>query len=298
MEIKVKVNGSPMDISFLKPPLHLESSVKEFWIWRGVNVNELPWILPSYECEMVFHLENPPIVETEDKQLVQLPMAHLVGPQTRRWRILSESNLSLIAIRFYVGGLYSLFSKRGEEMQNQFPEMKIDSMLGGLFRINENISLSEKNNSNILNKDEISVFLTSFLKEYPGKPGDIPAYIRFALLELTRPNISIESLCKKLGISRKQLDRKFREIVGMAPSEYRTVHRLLELVRNPKHYRENNPDIKFTDLAQEYNYSDQSHFNHDFKKKSGTIPNEWFAEYEKMSHFYKGDSSYNDRINK
>ncbi|MCG6146052.1 AraC family transcriptional regulator [Leptospira bandrabouensis] len=287
-----------MEIYFIKPPSHLESSIKEFWIWKEVNVKELPWILPSYECEMVFHLGNPPLVETEDKQVIRLPGVHLVGPQTRRWRILSESNLSLIAIRFYVGGLYSLFSKRGDELQNQFSEMKMDSLLGVFSEMKEKILLSENNVSNLLLKDDISTFLTSFLETYPGKAREIPAYIRFALLELTRPNISIESLCQKLGISRKQLDRKFKEIVGMAPSEYRTVHRLLEMVRNPEHYRENNPNLKFTDLAQEYNYSDQSHFNHDFKKKSGTIPNEWFAEFEKMSHFYKGDSSDTGRMNK
>ncbi|MCW7493507.1 AraC family transcriptional regulator [Leptospira sp. 2 VSF19] len=287
-----------MEIFFIKPPSFLEFSIKEFWIWKDVNVKELPWILPSYECEMVFHLGNPPIVETEDKQVICLPMVHLVGPQTRRWRILSDFNLSLIAIRFYVGGLYSLFSKRGDELQNQFSEMKLDLMLGGLSEIKKKILLNENSSSNIICKDDIVVFLTSFLETYPGKPREIPAFIRFALFELKGPNVSIESLCKKLGISRKQLDRKFKEIVGMAPSEFRTVHRLLEMVRNPEHYRENNPNLRFTDLAQEFNYSDQSHFNHDFKKKSGNIPNEWFAEYEKMSHFYKGDSSYTDRINK
>ncbi|EOQ98490.1 DNA-binding helix-turn-helix protein [Leptospira wolbachii serovar Codice str. CDC] len=285
-----------MDISFLKPPSYLESSVKEFWVWKGVNVRELPWILPSYECEMVFHLENPPLVETEDRQLIRLPKFHLVGPQTRRWRILSESEISLFAIRFYVGGMYSLFSQRGDELQNRFPEIDNKHILDEISKLKEKSMLTVNSSSNLFSEDGISEFLTNSLKQYPGKPGEIPAYIRFALLELTRPATSIESLCKKLGISRKQLDRKFKEIVGMAPSEYRTVHRLLEMVRNPEHYRKNNPDLRFTDLAQEFNYSDQSHFNHDFKRISGSIPNEWFAEYEKMSHFYNHDSSDIDRI--
>ncbi|TGL40307.1 helix-turn-helix domain-containing protein [Leptospira perdikensis] len=273
-----------MDISFLKPPSRFESSVKEFWIWKGVNVRELPWILPSYECEMVFHLGESPLVETEDKQLIRLPKLHLVGPQKRRWRILSESNLSLFAIRFYVGGLYSLFSKRGDELQNRFPEITTNRML---------VEFSE---SKFNSEETISDFLISFLKQYPGEPSEIPVYVRFALLELTHPATSIENLCKKLGVSRKQLDRKFKEIVGLPPSEYRTVHRLLQMVRNPEHYRKNNPELRFTDLAQEFDYSDQSHFNRDFKRISGSIPNEWFAEYEKMSHFYNQDSSYTDRM--
>ncbi|PJZ44521.1 AraC family transcriptional regulator [Leptospira brenneri] len=269
-----------MDISFLKPPTNLESFVKEFWIWKDVNARELPWILPSYECEVVFHLGDPPLVETENRELIRLPRIHIVGPQTRRWRILSESDLSLFSIRFYVGGMYSLFSKRGDSLQNQFPEIENKQMLG-VFSVPEFPS-----------EEWVSDFLSSFLKSLPGKPSEIPAYVRFALLELTRPATPIENLCKKLGISRKQLDRKFKEIVGMNPSEYRTVHRLLEMVRNPDHYRKNNPDLRFTDLAHEFDYSDQSHFNRDFKRISGSIPNDWFAEYKKMSHFYNQDSSH------
>lgn len=273
-----------MDIRFIKPPSHFESSVKEFWIWEGVNVRELPWILPSYECEVVFHLGEPPLVETENRQIIKLPKLHIVGPQTRRWRILSESDLNLFAIRFFVGGMFSLFSKRGDELQNQFIPIGDESMLG------------ELSDFGFPAENRISEFLTRFLKEYPGQPSEIPTYVRFALLELTNPATPIEGLCQKLGISRKQLDRKFKEIVGMNPSEYRTVHRLLEMVRNPDHYRKNNPELRFTDLAHEFEYSDQSHFNHDFKRISGSIPNEWFAEYEKMSHFYNGDSSHTDRI--
>lgn len=250
-----------------------------------MNVRELPWILPSYECEMVFHLGNPPIVETENKEIFPLPKIHLVGPQTRRWRILSETDISLFAIRFFVGGMYSLFSKRGDEIQNQFLEIGNKSTLDDVLKLDHS------------SENEISEFLTSFLKDYPGINSEIPTYVRFSLLELMHPATSIQNLCKKIGISRKQLDRKFKEIVGMNPSEYRTVHRLLEMVRNPEHYRKNNPDLRFTELAQEFEYSDQSHFNRDFKRISGSIPNEWFAEYKKMSHFYNQDSSYNDRMN-
>lgn len=285
-----------LDITFLKPPSQFESSVKEFWIWRGVNVHELPWILPSYECEMVFHLGNPPLVETEDRKLIRLPKCHIVGPQTRRWRLLSESDLSLFAIRFYVGGMYSLFSKRGDELQNNFPAIGTEQTVSEFSEMNHKFLVHRNSSSEVYSEEEMVHLLTSFLDQYPGEPSEIPAYIRFALLELTRPSTSIESLSQTLGISRKQLDRKFKEIVGMAPSEYRTVHRLLEMVRNPEHYRKNNPDLRFTDMAQEFHYADQSHFNHDFKRISGSIPNEWFAEYEKMSHFYNHDSSDTDRM--
>lgn len=269
-----------MDILFLKPPSEFESFVKEFWIWREVNANQLPWIIPSYECEMVFHLGDPPMVETESEERFRLPKSHLVGPQTRRWRVLSQSPLHLVSIRFYVAGLYALFSKQGSVLKNQFPEIPTNERLVSI------LQNSDKKDMNVV-EGKIVEALTEYLKSYPGKSTDIPAYLRFALLELTNPKTSINPLAKKLGITRKQLERKFQEVVGLNPSEYRSVHRVLSLVRNPEHYQTKNPNLRLTDLAQNFEYSDQSHFTHDFKRNSGSIPKEWFAEYEKMSHFYK-----------
>ncbi|XDD45799.1 helix-turn-helix domain-containing protein [Leptospira sp. WS39.C2] len=269
-----------MDILFLKPPSQFESFVKEFWIWKEVNANQLPWIIPSYECEMVFHFGDPAMVETETGETFYLPKSHLVGPQTRRWRVLSKSLLNLVSIRFYVGGIYSLFSKEGSELKNQFPEIQANDRLVSI------IQNSKKQDMNVV-EGKIVEALTEYLRSYPGKPSEVPAYVRFALLELTRPKTSINPLAKKLGITRKQLERKFQEVVGLNPSEYRSVHRVLSLVRNPEHYQTKNPNLRLTDLAQNFEYSDQSHFTHDFKRNSGSIPKDWFAEYEKMSHFYK-----------
>ncbi|XDD42167.1 helix-turn-helix domain-containing protein [Leptospira sp. WS60.C2] len=264
-----------MNILFFNPPSQFESYVKEFWIWKEVNPRELPWIIPSYECEMVFHLGNPPLVETESGEIFPLPKFHLVGPQTRRWRVLSESNLNLLSIRFFVAGLYGLYSKCGLELKNKFPEIPANDRITEIFRTSE---IEEK---------EVTQLLTEYLLQFSGRRTDVPAYVRFALFALTNPKTNINPLAQKLGISRKQLERKFQEVVGLNPSEYRSVHRVLSLVRNPEHYQTHNPDLRLTDLAQIFEYTDQSHFNHDFKRNSGSIPKEWFAEYEKMSLFYK-----------
>lgn len=267
-----------MDILFIKPPSQFESHVKEFWIWREVNANELPWIIPSYECEMVFHLGDPPEVETESGEKFFLPKSHLVGPQTRRWRVFSKSKLNLVSIRFYVAGMFALFSKNGLEIKNRFVESPMNESLEELFWHTH------------LEEGKLTDVLTYYLNSFEGSPSEIPAYLRFALFALTNPKTTINPLAQKLGISRKQLERKFQEVVGLNPSEYRSVHRLLTLVRNPEHYQTNNPELRLTDLAQIFEYTDQSHFNHDFKRNSGSIPKDWFAEYEKMSHFYKQNS--------
>ncbi|MBL0954958.1 MAG: AraC family transcriptional regulator [Leptospira sp.] len=264
-----------MDIQFIKPPSEWETFVKEFWVWREVKSIELPWIIPSYECEMVFHLGEPPMVETESGETFILPKSHLVGPQTRRWRVLSPSHLNLVSIRFYVASLYALFSKQGLPLKNQFPEIPSNKHLDKVFQGAK------------IEETDLIQSLSEYLKNFPGKQTEVPTYIRFALMELTNPKTSINSLTKKLSISRKQLERKFQEVVGLNPSEYRSVHRVLSLVRNPEHYQTNNPNLRLTDIAQNFEYADQSHFNHDFKRNSGTIPKDWFAEFEKMSHFYK-----------
>ncbi|TGM05304.1 helix-turn-helix domain-containing protein [Leptospira jelokensis] len=264
-----------MDILFFKPSSQFETLIKEFWVWREVKANHLPWILPSYECEMVFHLGDPPSVETESGEIIPLPKMHWVGPQTRRWRVLSQSDLNLVSIRFYVAGVYALYSIPGQDLKNQFVAIP-----------NKERLIQDLLDSKM--KEEVVIrILEESLLSVSGKPAEIPAYVRFALFELTNPKTSVSVLAKKLGITRKQLERKFQEVVGLNPSEYRSVHRVLDLVRNPDHYQTNNPNLRLTDLAHHFEYADQSHFSNDFKRNSGSMPKDWFAEYEKMSHFYK-----------
>ncbi len=264
---------------FGKPHPSLSRWVKEYWSWENVSSDDLPWIFPSYEPELVLHWGTPPVVVREDLSEVPLTRIHWVGPQTKRWKIKSETTLHLVSVRFFPGALYERFSISGEELVNEFEDAaaRFSSDVDFPLPSMEPSLLTESLNSLILSMWE--------------KRSEVPDYAKLALVAFMRGETKIDSLAERLRISRKQLNRKFKEIYGLSPKDFKGMHRMLNLIRDPSHYKDRNAKLRLTDLAYQSDYSDQSHLIHDFKSVSGQLPKEWFEFYYKMSHFYNYDLS-------
>ncbi|HEX9985829.1 MAG TPA: helix-turn-helix domain-containing protein [Thermoanaerobaculia bacterium] len=90
--------------------------------------------------------------------------------------------------------------------------------------------------------------------------------------EITR----VEQLVEELGISLRQLQRLFREYVGVTPKwviqRYRLIEAAERLASGPL------PDL--AGLAAELGYADQPHFIRDFKKIVGRAPAEYARQIE------------------
>jgi AraC-like DNA-binding protein len=82
------------------------------------------------------------------------------------------------------------------------------------------------------------------------------------------PNANYGRLLKDYGISERQFERKFLQSIGFSPSYYKRVVRF-----EKAHYRIQQGDYtSLANLSYELGYSDQSHFNRDFKQLSGATP--------------------------
>lgn len=84
----------------------------------------------------------------------------------------------------------------------------------------------------------------------------------------------VYALTKKFKISERQIERKFKTFIGIAPHNYlrilrfeKTLHRLR--VRDFKN---------LSDIAYDLNYSDHAHFTREFKELSGYTPKAFLAK--------------------
>lgn len=87
--------------------------------------------------------------------------------------------------------------------------------------------------------------------------------------------LSIENLAKDACISKRTLERKFIERIGVSPAFYSKIvrcHKLIEL------YKKSN--LSWLDIVFEMKYFDQSHLIRDFKIITGETPTKYF----KTSH--------------
>lgn len=105
------------------------------------------------------------------------------------------------------------------------------------------------------------------------------------LIDESFGNISVNSLCKKVGKSERQFNRKFSEIVGISPIQFikiRQLHFIINLI-HLKQYQ----SIK--ELAWDTGFYDPAHFNNSFKKLTGMSPGAFIESDEHIALDYFTD---------
>ena len=101
--------------------------------------------------------------------------------------------------------------------------------------------------------------------QYPDKT--LAAALK--LIDNHRGNITIAGLLNVLPITEKQLERRFKEYIGISPKRFSAIVKLHCFLKN---LQSHSPDTKIADAAYESGYYDQAHLNNHFKKNIGITP--------------------------
>lgn len=84
----------------------------------------------------------------------------------------------------------------------------------------------------------------------------------------------IDALTRHIGLSQSALERRFRRVVGVTPKKFASMLRLQHAVRLQA------TGLDLTEVALAAGYYDQAHFNHDFRRATGSAPAAFFAARE------------------
>ena len=115
-------------------------------------------------------------------------------------------------------------------------------------------------------------FLLDRLKEH--YLDDVALDEAVKLIRSTGGQLSVEEFGERVGLSRKQLERKFVATVGTTPKTFARISRLLNVCHHLDRYRE----CTLTRLAHECGYFDQAHFIREFSVFTGFTPKAFFAK--------------------
>lgn len=88
-------------------------------------------------------------------------------------------------------------------------------------------------------------------------------------------DFTVTALSTGLGISRQHLNRNFRSHLGVSVKKFHEIVLFRKTV-NEKLFE--NPDRSFTELAYEFNFNDQSHFNKAYKNLTENSPKSFFDQ--------------------
>jgi AraC-like DNA-binding protein len=108
----------------------------------------------------------------------------------------------------------------------------------------------------------------------PGPPESRSA-AAVAIARAERGLCRVDDLAQRLGVSAREIERTFREHVGLSPKLFLRIVRFQEVLGA---LAKGTPDGAWASLAAEHGFYDQAHLIRDFKSFAGASPGAWRAD--------------------
>jgi len=228
-------------------------------------------MVPNACLELIIHLDDLRCNFPGPESPVQTPDYMLIGLFTETAEVHFTGTVPVFTIRFKPEALFSLFSLSGTEVFGRYEDISL--MLGSDFRDFCHRIREKKDTSEMIAFSE--QYLMSKLKERESKPD----YVGKAAELMRNPGLSnIKEISNEVCISERQLERKFREIIGIAPKHYLRLTRINRVLK----ILERGRSLDLTSIAYHCGYFDQAHFIKDFKKITGKNPSLFFKQKQQF----------------
>jgi len=199
-----------------------------------------------------------------DERRETAPAVGVIGAKTCAGACLEmHGRLETFVIVFQPSGLFSLFSIPGAELTDRYFEgvsvlgRFVDELrceLGDARSFDERVVVAER-------------YLLHRWRFREPRGGAGPAAVE---LLLRQGGARVADLAAYAGWSVRQLERRFIHEIGMPPKLFARVARFEGVLRHRMRY----PGLRWTDIAQELGYHDQSHMLHDFREFSAAAPSD------------------------
>lgn len=271
-----------MNYQTFKPHQDLDSIVNFYWTLEvPYNPNNTKQkIIPDGFIEMTFNFGDKIKRYTSDKKFVTHPCAMVMGQRTKSYFIEPIGNVDTFAICFYPYGFANFVNTPLENLVDK--EIPIENLFGKI-----PAKKLEQEMVNAANTQQRIKIIETFLINKLNDNTTIESIVKSTVdvLLATNGSSSINNILKDELFKRRQLERKFKQQVGISPKQLGKVIRLqtaLKIMLNSK-------NDSLTNIAYESDYFDQAHFIKDFKEFTGTTPKE-FLDNENMvlsTLFYK-----------
>ena len=249
-----------MEFSLHQPPAELADSVKVIWCARGNKQDfDAPEpIVPDGCVEIVFNLGDRFInADTGEQQ----PRDLLAGQMTRPVVAVPTGEVDLIGIRFRTGRAGAALRVPMWELQDQL--IAASSVVPVLERLVDDLG-------NVRSTDRLTHLASVLANRFHAIDADSMNAVDEALsmIDATGGTVAIETLAKRVGITRRHLERKFRDQVGLGAKHIARIarmHSVLELLQTQ-------PLMSGAEIAVACGYSDQAHLIRECQQLAGQTP--------------------------
>jgi AraC-like DNA-binding protein len=258
---------------YILPCELLRPFIDRYWVWEGEY--DLPKILPGTGHELVFHYASPYSCINKDTVL-SLPNSYILTVRNFPQTIKPNGSLGFIAVRFRSGAFHYFCRPTMAELADKFVD--IQHIWG---KTSDEFTERVISASNFQNRIAIiESFLLKLLDSYAKPDVWLDKVIRD--IYYNYDSVQLKRKCCEWGISNRQLQRKFKDAVGISPKSFQIVSRFQSVMR--RLLLEKKSD--YLDVILDNGYFDQSHFIKDFQRFTGEPPSSFLKEQNFMTHFY------------
>jgi AraC-like DNA-binding protein len=261
-----------------KPAPPLRRHVTALWYCHGFTAaHAKDRILPDGAATLIFNLaeDETRVYDRHDtSKYLRTRGASITGPQTEHFIIDTAEQYSVVSAEFKPGGTFPFFGLPASELHGM--HASLDELWGtGANTIRERLLEAATPDARLAAlESELLARLRPDVQVHPA--------VRHAVERIDgEPGVvTVSEVTNAIGLSPRRFIELFRQQVGMTPKLYCRVQRFQQVVRAVSLGRE----ARWTDVAAEAGYFDQSHFIHDFRAFSGMNPGRYAASGPYWKH--------------
>lgn len=247
----------------------LKRLIKFFWVVTSDHEVIMPYkLLPVNNIDIVLNFSAPITYTSAQTREIRVQGCHFSGIRTQSSLVDHSGKLNMIGISFFPLGLYPFLKTPLSEFTDTTIELdllnkefieRVGEQFTGALSITEKLQILEHELVRILD-----------IQRFP--PEDIVHVVHhfFSSIEI----VTIPQLCETYGIHPRTLERRFQTYVGIRPKLFQRLTRFQYALNHIM--AEKSP--RFTTVAHEYEYYDQSHFIKEFTEFSGCSPSQFLHE--------------------
>jgi AraC-like DNA-binding protein len=220
-------------------------------------------IFPDGCMELVFHLADP-FAALDDAAPRAQPGAFLVGQMTRALRVRPSARARVVGVRFQPGGAYPFLRVPQHELTGALPSL--DDLWPALARERQRMAETEDMPRVVARIQDVLARAAARV----ARP-DRRVVAAAAAIAASGGLVPVDRLSTACGLGARQLERLFREQVGLGPK------RLARIVRFQAALRAHDRGVTVAAAAHSAGYADQAHFAREFKEIAGLSPSVYAA---------------------
>lgn len=260
-----------------QPHAMLRPYVKCYWTitgrgeTAGADGQAVPpkQFLSDCGLKLSFNLASPALFLLHDGRKLRTSHGAVCGALTSNYWVHLDGEVNSMGVQFHPGGAYP------------FMALPMDSLTDAVYDLDQVWGASGRRLTaaihrpglNTLQRLELlEAFLLRRLVRFHKRDAAFEYAVR--VLSAHQGRVSLSALCRQLGVSQRQLERKFHHKSGMTPKRLCSVLRFRRLFEHISSH----PNATWADTALCCGYYDQAHLIRDFNLFTGMSPARFIRE--------------------